>query len=141
MAPSNLFSSILSFIWHDTVHFYKQVYIQRCTITVYFDITEVVKRENIQKCAHVYLAHFGVLPARLSLDLNFLRPLGYKPHFHNWQPIPTLPIPSVITSIPVFTSCLVHTELSTLDTLKKPGSDKLHPKCSSGWPPSSRRLG
>ncbi len=44
------------------------------------------------------------------------------------QPIAILPIPSAIMGIPIFTPCLVHKELSTLDTSKSPGPDQLHPK-------------
>ncbi len=44
------------------------------------------------------------------------------------QPIPALSIPSVMTGIPAFTPCLVHKELSTLDTSKNAGPDQLHPK-------------
>ncbi len=46
----------------------------------------------------------------------------------NGQPIPALPIPSVMVGIPVFTPCLVHKKLTTLDTSKIPGPDQLHPK-------------
>ncbi len=46
----------------------------------------------------------------------------------NGQPTPALPIPSVMMGIPVFTPCLVHKGLSTLDTSKGPGPDQLHPK-------------
>ncbi len=38
----------------------------------------------------------------------------------NGQPISALPIPSVMMGIPVFTPCLVHKELSTLDISKGP---------------------
>ncbi len=41
------------------------------------------------------------------------------------QPVPALSIP---LGHPVFTPCLVHKELSTLDTSKSPGPDQLHPK-------------
>ncbi len=44
----------------------------------------------------------------------------------NGQRIPTLQIPSVIMGILVFTSCLVHQELSPHDTSKSPGPDQMH---------------
>ncbi len=44
------------------------------------------------------------------------------------QPVPALSIPSVMMGIPAVTPCLVHNELSTLDTSKSPGPDRLHPK-------------
>ncbi len=46
----------------------------------------------------------------------------------NGQTIPPLPIPSVMMGTAVFTHCLVHKELSILDTSKSPGPDQLHPK-------------
>ncbi len=42
------------------------------------------------------------------------------------QPIQTLPIPSAMMVIPIFTPCLVHEELATLDTSKSPGPAQLH---------------
>ncbi len=44
------------------------------------------------------------------------------------QPIPALPIPFVMMGTFVFTPCLVHKELSTLDTSKGPGPDQPYPK-------------
>ncbi len=44
------------------------------------------------------------------------------------QPIPVLSIPPMMMGHPVFTPCLVHKELSTLETSKSPGPDQLHPK-------------
>ncbi len=45
----------------------------------------------------------------------------------NGQPIPTLPIPSVMMGNAVFTPCLDHKELSTLDTSKSSGPYQQHP--------------
>ncbi len=74
-----------------------------------------------------------------NVDLTRVQPYYYRVRqvkvcheFHdanfrtdNGQPIPALPIPPVMMGIPVFTNCLVHEELSTLDTSKSP--DQLHP--------------
>ncbi len=48
--------------------------------------------------------------------------------FKNGQPIPALTILPVMMGIPACTPCLVHKELSFLDTPKNPGPDQLHPK-------------
>ncbi len=52
----------------------------------------------------------------------------YDAVFHTdaGQLIPALP--SMMMGTPVFTPCLVHKELSTVDTSKSPGPDQLHPK-------------
>ncbi len=45
----------------------------------------------------------------------------------NGQPITVMPISLVMMGTPLFTPCLVHKELSTLDITKSPGPDQLHP--------------
>ncbi len=44
-------------------------------------------------------------------------------HPDNGQPIPLLPVTLVMMGITVFTPCLVHKKLSTLDTSKNPDPD------------------